>query len=59
MVFPLPKIPPPQVQLGDNCRAMLYAWRLKPGATLDSVTLETLSMETILGLMGVSVMNPQ
>lgn len=57
--FALPKEPPPQVQLGDNCRAMVYAWKLRPGVELKTVTLETLSPEAIIGLMGVSVMNPK
>jgi hypothetical protein len=55
--FALPKNPPPQVQLGKNCRAMVYGWRLRPGVSLQEVTLETLSQEDIIGLMGVSVMN--
>ena len=55
--FALPKDPPPQVQLGENCRAMVYGWKLRPGVALKDVTLETLSQEVIVGLMGVSVMN--
>ena len=57
--FALPKEPPPQVQLGKNCRAMVYGWKLRPGAVLKDVTLETLSQEVIIGLLGVSVMNPK
>jgi hypothetical protein len=56
--FALPKEPPKQVQLGENCRAMVYGWKLRPGAELESVTLETLSQEVVIGLMGVSLMNP-
>jgi hypothetical protein len=56
--FALPKEPPKQVQLGENCRAMVYGWKLRPGAELEKVTLETLSQEVVIGLMGVSVMNP-
>jgi len=56
--FSLPKTPPPQAQLGENCRAMVYGWKLRPGAKLTSVTLETLSQDVVIGLMGVSVMNP-
>jgi hypothetical protein len=56
--FALPKDPPPQVQLGENCRAIVCGWKLRPGAKLESVTLETLSPEVIVGLMGASVMNP-
>jgi hypothetical protein len=47
------------VQLGNNCRAMLLNWRLRSGVRLDQVTLETLSPETIVGLMGMSLMNPR
>ena len=56
--FALPKEPPKQVQLGENCRAMVYGWKLRPGEELETVTLETLSQEVVIGLMGVSVMNP-
>jgi hypothetical protein len=56
--FALPKEPPKQVQLGENCRAMVYGWNLRPGEQLETVTLETLSQEVVIGLMGVSVMNP-
>jgi len=54
--FSLPTIPPSQVQLGENCRAMVYGWKLRPGVELKSVTLESLSQEVVIGLMGVSVM---
>ena len=57
--FSLPKTPPPQVRLGENCRAMVYGWKLRPGVKLVSVSLETLSQDVVIGLMGVSVMNPQ
>ena len=56
--FALPKEPPPQVMLGDNCRAIVAGWKLRPGVKLESVTLETLSQDVTIGLMGVSVMNP-
>ncbi len=56
--FCLPKVPPATVQLGKNCRAILLNRRLRPGAVLESVTLETLSQEVIIGLMGMSLMNP-
>ena len=55
--FALPKEPPPQVQLGENCRAMVYGWKLRSGVALKDVTLETLSQEVVIGLMGVSVMS--
>ncbi len=57
--FSLPNTPPPLVQLGENCRAMVYGWKLRPGVALRDVTLETLSQEVVIGLMGVSVMNPK
>lgn len=53
--FALPKEPPPQVQLGKNCRAMVLSWKLRPGAVLESVTLETLSEDVVIGLMGLSL----
>jgi len=56
--FCLPKTPPAMVALGRNCNANLLGWRLRPGVALESVTLETLSLEVVVGLMGVSVMNP-
>ena len=56
--FALPPQPPPQVQLGRECRAMVLSWKLRPGVRLESLTLETLSQEVVIGLMGVSLMNP-
>lgn len=53
--FALPKEPPLQVQLGNNCRAMVLSWKLRPGAVLASVTLETLSEDVVIGLMGLSL----
>jgi hypothetical protein len=55
--FALPKVPPTTVQLGQNCRAMVLGWRLRPGVALKQVTLETLSHQVIVGLMGLTVMN--
>lgn len=52
--YALPASPPPQVQLGRNLRAMVYAWRLLPGAVLSNVTLETLSSDVVVGLLGLS-----
>jgi hypothetical protein len=57
--FALGKEPPPQVKLGENCRAMVYGQKLRPGVALKDVTLETLSEEVVIGLMAVSMMNPQ
>ncbi|MBK8857364.1 MAG: DUF4450 domain-containing protein [Opitutaceae bacterium] len=53
--FCLPPQPPPQVQLGHNCRAMVLSWKLRPGVPLADVTLETLSRDVVIGLMGVSL----
>jgi len=55
--YALPKVPPAIVQLGNNCRAIQLNWKLRPGATLESLTLETFSQEVIIGLMGASVVN--
>lgn len=57
--FALPKDPPSQVQLGGNCRAMVYGWKLRPDVAVQNVTLEALSPEVIVGLISASVMNPQ
>jgi hypothetical protein len=38
---------------------MVLNRKLRPGVKLESVTLETLSQEVVIGLMGVSLMNPQ
>jgi hypothetical protein len=56
--FCLPKTPPPQVQLGKNCRAMVYSWKLRAGVALKEVALEALSQDVVIGLMGVSLVNP-
>lgn len=56
--FSLPKAPPAQVQLGTNCRAMVYGWKLRPGVELKEVMLETLSLDVVIGLMGLSIQNP-
>ncbi|MCX7006915.1 MAG: hypothetical protein NTY53_06650, partial [Kiritimatiellaeota bacterium] len=56
--FALPKVPPQTVQLGNNCRAIVLNQRLRPGVALESITLETLSQEVIIGLMGASLLNP-
>jgi hypothetical protein len=54
--FCLPPVPPPSVQLGSQCRAMVLSWTLRPGVELRDVTLETLSQDVVIGLMGVSLM---
>ena len=57
--FALGATPPMMVQLGSNCRAMLYGWRLRQGVTLKEVTLEALSQEVVVGLMGVTLMKSE
>jgi hypothetical protein len=57
--FALGGTPPLMVDLGRNCRAMLYGWRLRQGVKLKEITLEALSQEVVVGLMGVSLMNPE
>ncbi len=56
--FALGSNPPMTVSLGVNCRAMVYGWMLRPGVKLSHIKLETLSQEVVIGLMGVSLMNP-
>jgi hypothetical protein len=55
--FSLPKSPPMTVQLGNNCRATVLGWHLRTGVTLKSITLETLSEQVVIGLMGVTIMD--
>lgn len=54
--FCLPSKLPETVQLGENCRAMLLNLKLRPGMNLKSITLETLSQEVVVGLMGITVL---
>lgn len=53
--FCLPAVLPERVQLGENCRAMLLNIRLRKDAELKSITLETLSQEVVVGLMGITL----
>jgi hypothetical protein len=55
--FCMPAKFPETVQLGENCRAMLLNLKMRPGAELKSVSLETLSQEVVVGLMGITIMN--
>ncbi len=57
--FALPRTPPPMVQLGRNCRAMVLSLKLRPHTVLRNVRLEVLSQDVVIGLMGVSLMNPR
>jgi hypothetical protein len=56
--YMVPKPWPMTVQLGSNCRALLLNHKLQPGKMLQQVTLEALSQESVIGLMGVTLMNP-
>jgi hypothetical protein len=55
--FCLPAEPPAQVQLGDNCRAMVLNHKVRKDIEIKSVQLECLSQEVVIGLMGVTVMD--
>jgi hypothetical protein len=55
--FCLPSKLPETVRLGENCRAMLLNLRIRKGIELKSITLETLSQEVVVGLMGITIMN--
>lgn len=57
--FTVPKPWPMTVELGSDCRAMLLSRKLRPGLVLQRLTLEALSQEAVIGLMGVSIMNPR
>lgn len=55
--FCLPSKLPETVRLGENCRAMLLNLKMKKEVELTSITLETLSQEIVVGLMGITVLN--
>ena len=57
--FAVPRPYPQIVQLGENARAMLLNYRLRPATEVQCVALETLSQEVMVGLMGLTLMNPQ
>lgn len=57
--FCMPEKLPETVVLGKDCRAMVLNHRMQGDKILGNVELETLSSEVIVGLMGVSVMNPK
>jgi hypothetical protein len=54
--FCLPDKLPETVQLGENCRAMLLNLKMPEALELESITLETLSQEVVVGLMGISIL---
>lgn len=56
--FCVPKPHPSHLQLGSNCRAMIYGLPLRRNAELERVELETLSQEVVIGIIGISIMNP-
>lgn len=56
--FCLPKKKPLTVNLGRNCRGIVLYWKLRTGVKLTDVTLEALSQDVVIGLMGLSLMNP-
>ena len=51
--FCLPQTPPQTVQLGQANSANVYAWQAS--RPMQSVTLEAMSLEVVLGLVAVSV----
>ncbi len=53
--FCLPAKLPEIVQLGENCRAILLNLKLRQKVELKSITLETLSQEVVVGLMGITI----
>ena len=57
--FCIPKPWPSTVQLGLNCRAMLLNQKLRKGVVLKNITLQTLSSDVVVGLMGITIMNPK
>jgi len=54
--FCLPAKLPQSVMLGKNCRAMLLNLKLREDVLLKSITLETLSQEVVVGLMGITIL---
>lgn len=54
--FAMPAKLPETVQLGKNCRAMLLNLRMRKNLILKSFTLETLSQEVVVGLIGATIM---
>ena len=54
--FCMPAKLPETVRLGENCRAMLLNLRMHKDVELKSITLETLSQEVVVGLMGITIM---
>ena len=57
--FCMPADPPETIQLGRNCRAMVLQWKLRPDVIVKDLIFQTLSQEVVVGLMGISIMNPE
>ena len=54
--FCMPEKLPETLQLGENCRAMLLNLKMHEDVELQSISLETLSQEVVVGLIGVTIM---
>lgn len=54
--FCMPDGLPQTVQLGENCRAMLLNLKMQEGVELESIALETLSQEVVVGLIGATIL---
>jgi len=54
--FCMPSKLPETVRLGKDCRAMLLNLNLIEGVELKSVTLETLSQEVVVGMLGITLL---
>lgn len=52
--FCLPKIPPKQILLGNNCRACVLSYKTLP-ETIESISLRTLSQEVVIGLCAITI----
>ena len=54
--FTLAATLPETLQLGKNCRAIVLNRRLRPDVALKKVTVEAMSQEVVIGLMGLTIM---
>jgi len=53
--FCLPETPPETLNLGENCRSVVLRWRLRESVRLDTIELEALSQEVVIGVLGVTL----
>jgi len=53
--FCMPKVFPETVNMGKNCTVMLINRRLRDDVGIESVSLECLSQEVVVGMMGISI----